>query len=235
MFRRNFFVPLVLVALVGAFLVVKIANGARSVVLDPDPGRIPNASVIVESGGGLDGDETARYRWPRVELSPGAGVNPSNYNATSITAIQDIKINDLAPVVGSKFAPGSPNNQWARIDVSLSVTTDVGDWDVHTPTAWGMDSHQTATVSLSGSSDYLYDRFGDVNLVQPPHFEGVINIAYDFRDTVVTVDDEGRVRSVGSAERPAEICRTSSRPYDDGSYMATLQNMKVLKLVAPAP
>jgi len=235
MFRRRFFVPLALAALVGALFLGKIADGARPVVSDPDPSRIPGAERIVKSGGGSDGDQQTQYRWPRVELFPAEGVNPSNYDATAITAIQGVKINDLVPVVGSKFAPGSPDNQWARIDVSLTITTDVGDWDVHTPTSWGMDSLQTATVSLSGSSDYLYDRFGDINLVQPPHFEGAINIAYEFRDTVVTVDGDGRVLSVGSEARPAEIFRTSSRPYDDGSYEATLQNMKVLRLVEPAP
>lgn len=236
MLRLKFLIPAALAMLGGALLVAKVADGARPLVSDPQDSRIPSKAVIVEAQGGAGKAPTTEYRWPRVELLPAAGVNPSNYDATSITAIQGVKINDLTPVVGSKFAPGSPDNQWARIDVALSVNTDVGHWDVHTPAPWGLDNHQTATVSLNGPSEYYFhERLDNINLVQPPHFEGDITITYEFQDTVVTVDGEGRVLSVEAEDRPAEIFRTASRPYDDGSYQATLQNLKTLRLAAPAP
>lgn len=236
MLRRKFLFLPALAAIAVTLLGAKDGDGSRPLVSAPDSWRIPSEAVIVEIRGWTDGVQTTEYRWPRVELFPASGVNPSNYDATSITAIQGVKINDLAPVVGSKFAPGSPDNHWTRIDVALSVNTDVGHWDVHRPAPWGLANHQTETVLLNGPSEYYFhERLDNINLVQPPHFEGAITITYEFQDTVVTVDDEGRVLSVAAETRPAEIFRTASRPYDDGSYKATLQNLKALGPIAPAP
>jgi hypothetical protein len=163
-------------------------------------------------------------------------VRQSNFDATELDMIMGINVNDQVPLVGSPFSPGSSSNVWQSTPVSLTVSTNVGHWDYHFTDSDGLSYLDTASLTLTGYSDDLVDNeVKDVNLVLPPNYQGDVSISYSFQDTVVDVDGSGVVQSVGSRSDSFGPIAFNVGPTDDGSYMATIQNMKAVGGVAPAP
>jgi hypothetical protein len=175
--------------------------------------------------------DTMEYSWHQVDVFPASGVHFSNYDATTLDMILSINVNDSVPVVGSVFFPGNPFNEWESVPVSLTVTTNVGHWDYHTPDEYGMSDSNATSLTLTGTAADLVDNaLDDVNLVLPPNYDSDVSISYELGEAVVTVDDNGVVQSVGSSSYHEGPYTWDVALWDDGSYKATLQDLKSLSM-----
>ncbi len=173
---------------------------------------------------------TSDYTLREILVSAASIGLQSNYDATSlkISYMFGMEMSDAVPKLGTFFSPGSDGNQWQQVPIKLTLTTSVGQFDIHNPDDYGMSHTETSSFTWNATADEIVDALDYVQLVLPPDYVGNYTISVDSNDTVVTVDQNSVVSSVGYTPAKTQSVTNSVDRYDDGSYQATLQDLRTL-------